>query len=59
MKITGDNGEVCDAREGKTCGCILTNRDVNDGIFVQEEGAQILVEICSGRRMTEASQYAF
>ena len=55
MKITGENGEVCDAREGKICGCNLTNRDVNDGIFVQEEGAQILVEIFSGRRMTEAS----
>ena len=55
MKITGENGEVCYAREGKICGCNLTNRDVNDGIFVQEEGAQILVEICSGRRMVEAS----
>ena len=31
--------------KGETCGCGPTNRDISDGIFVQEEGAQILVEI--------------
>ena len=41
----GENGEVCDAREGETCGCGPTNRDVSDGISVDEEGAQIIVEI--------------